>query len=200
MEAHSEILEPLPLMDGEGLDYFRRAMQSSKCLLEYGCGGSTVYAANVANVERIISVESDKAWAQKVTASIRSARSQSNVIHCDIGPVGGWGYPASSESINSFWQYMAAPWEVAASKRCLPDTVLIDGRFRVASFLYTILVCTEGTMIMFDDYFDRPEYHIVEEFIPYRERCGRMAVFEAKKNYNLHKMVQQIAKYSVIPA
>ena len=40
-------LQPVPHMDPAGLEYFKDAMSRCSCLLEYGSGGSTVYAANV---------------------------------------------------------------------------------------------------------------------------------------------------------
>jgi hypothetical protein len=34
-----------------------------------------------------------------------------------------------------------------------------------------------GTHLLFDDYTDRPEYHLVEEFIKPVQTCGRQALF-----------------------
>ena len=49
-------LSLVPVMDVKGLEFFQSAITRSKVFLEYGCGGSTAYAANVAGVESIISV------------------------------------------------------------------------------------------------------------------------------------------------
>ena len=60
-----------------------------------------------------------------------------------------------------------------------PDLILIDGRFRVLCFLTSLKFSPKGTKILFDDYRDRQFYHIVEEFCPIIDRCGRQALFES---------------------
>jgi hypothetical protein len=58
-----------------------------------------------------------------------------------------------------------------------PDCVLIDGRFRVACFLTSLLNADVGTSIIFDDYNDRRHYHVVEEVVPKIKESGRQAIF-----------------------
>ena len=54
--------------------------------------------------------------------------------------------------------------------------VLIDGRFRVACFLFSLLNAKKDSIIIFDDYMNRSEYHVVEEVLPKYEKCGRQVV------------------------
>jgi|LakMenE18May11ns_1017448.scaffolds.fasta_scaffold9924938_3 hypothetical protein len=63
----------------------------------------------------------------------------------------------------------------------LPDVVLIDGRFRVACFLASVLSATKFTQIFFDDYVDRDYYHVVEEIMKPMRFCGRQAIFEVEE-------------------
>lgn len=49
---------------------------------------------------------------------------------------------------------------------------MIDGRFRVACFLYSLLCAETGTVILFDDYSLRFRYHLVEDFCPKVESHG----------------------------
>lgn len=58
-----------------------------------------------------------------------------------------------------------------------PDLVLIDGRFRLACFLHSQLAAETGTPILFDDYTNRPQYHLVEEFCPIEQSEGRQVLF-----------------------
>ena len=44
-------------------------------------------------------------------------------------------------------------------------------------FLTSLKYAKTGTKIIFDDYFNRPEYHLVEEFVKPSEACGRQALF-----------------------
>jgi hypothetical protein len=56
--------------------------------------------------------------------------------------------------------------------------VLIDGRFRAGCFGATLLNAKDYTVILWDDYVDRPEYHLVEEVTKPVALFGRMARFE----------------------
>jgi len=67
-----------------------------------------------------------------------------------------------------------SPWQHGSVK---PDLVLIDGRFRVACFLHSLLAAEPGTPILFDDYSNRPHYHLVEESYPIEQTEGRQALF-----------------------
>ena len=66
-----------------------------------------------------------------------------------------------------------------------PDTVLIDGRFRVCCFLTTLKLADEGTRIIFDDYINRPHYHFIEKYVPRVTVCGRQCLFIKALKYNL---------------
>jgi hypothetical protein len=91
---------------------------------------------------------------------------------------------------------MVAPWQVANKLELIPDAVLIDGRFRVASFLYSLISARVGTILMFDDYLNREKYFIVENFVKLQEKHGRMGVFYVEHDYNLPEIVSTIAEYS----
>jgi hypothetical protein len=187
-----------PSMDQAGLDCFKRTLQSSQCYLEYGCGGSTVYAANTAKIKNIISIESDIDWVKQISNML--ANSNLLLEHCDIGPVKEWGFPKTKDQVENFWKYAIRPWQVAQQHNLVPDAVLIDGRFRVASFLYSLMCAKQGVTILFDDFYEpRPHYFVVEEFLPVKERQGRMAVFQVQKNYSVEKLTAKIAEYLLDP-
>jgi hypothetical protein len=194
----SEPVQPIPHMGDEGLKCFQETLKRSRCYLEYGSGGSTLYAASVAQVPIIISVESDGAWAEKVRASISVANCKVLLEHCDMGEVGDWGTPKNRDKIDNFWRYAATPWHIAKRNHLVPDTVLIDGRFRVASFLISLVTARVGTPILFDDYFDRPDYFVVEEFCQLEQRRGGMAVFLAARNFSVSDICGTIAQYSIV--
>ena len=90
---------------------------------------------------------------------------------------------------------MVLPWEIARASNIVPDTVFIDGRFRVASFLYTLVAARAGTTILFDDYVKRPEYHVVEEFCRVESTHGRLAVFRASPSWDPVQMSARLAQY-----
>ncbi len=59
-----------------------------------------------------------------------------------------------------------------------PDVILIDGRFRAACFLTALFKITKPTLVLWDDYKERPAYHEVEVLVKPAEMVGRMAIFE----------------------
>jgi hypothetical protein len=188
-----------PHMDEAGLVCFKASIAKARCYLEFGSGGSTVYACNQADVPVIISVDTDPAWVSSVTSSLqRNPSAGVAVLLCDVGEVGPWGVPNSRERVGDFWRYMSQPWEYARSNSLVPDLVLIDGRFRVACFLFSLLNARPGTIILFDDYLNRPEYFVVEKFCKLLDSHGRMARFITSTQYDVSELCAQIARYSVI--
>lgn len=185
-----------PSMDDGGLKFFISAISRSNCFLEYGCGGSTAYAANVAKVKTILSVDTSKAWIDKVSESLSHTESRLVINHCDFGELQKWGTPVNRAESAHFWRYMVTPWEAAKENNLIPDTVLVDGRFRVASFLYSLLSSRVGTLLMFDDYLDREHYFVVEKYCKLREKHGRMGVFYVEHCYSVTDLVSTIAEYS----
>lgn len=187
----------LPHMDEEGLVAFKDYLSRSRVYVEYGAGGSTFYAAKSARVPIIVSVETDPDWVELMCEELSNISVDLYLEHCDIGPVVDWGRPASNEHYRRYSSYASRPWGRVRELGVVPDTVLIDGRFRVASFLYTLLSARVGTIVMFDDYIDRPHYHVVEQFCPMLELHGRMAVFSVRHCYSLPLLVEAIAFYSL---
>ena len=61
------------------------ALKTSSFFLEFGCGGSTQVARSVSK-GRIVSVETDEAWIQKVRESVPLQEGDS-ILYADIGPV-----------------------------------------------------------------------------------------------------------------
>jgi len=188
-----------PWMDPEGLVTFKQFAEKSNCYLEFGSGGSTVYITKNTNIKTIISVDSDKKWVLDITDAIKASKKEIIIQHCDIGEVIDWGVPKNKNRIENYWQYMSMPWKYANQKNHKPDLILIDGRFRVACFLYSLLCAEINTTILFDDYTVRPEYFIVEQFCKLDHTAGRMGIFRVAKDYEITEICRSIAQYSLIP-
>lgn len=157
----------------------RSHYEQADVILEYGCGGSTVLASEMPG-KKIIAVESDRAWCDRLNGwfSIGKPASMPTLLHVDIGPVGGFGKPYSSNGFEKFPDYSLAVWDQPFFEQ--PDVVLIDGRARAACFLATIFRTKKPLTILFDDYVDRPKYHRIEKYLAPGRIVGRMAVFEAE--------------------
>lgn len=167
-------LNPNFLFDGDDF-YFKKFANSCTTYGEYGCGKSSKWVIRNTKVN-IISIETDKKWAEKVLENI-SHDDRMNLRYVDCGPVRKWGKPINSSKKENYIEYCKSMW----SKSSKPDFVLIDGRFRVCCFLISIKSAEEGTKIIFDDYIDRSEYHVVEKILKPSKIYGRQAIFTVPK-------------------
>jgi len=164
------------LFDGD--DYlFKKYLSNCKIYFEYGVGQSTIWVLE--NTECIIiSVDTDKNWINKVSIPKYKKRIKINWIN--LGDLGNWGRPKTYKYRNRFFDYIKNVWDFSIKA----DVILIDGRFRVACFLFSLLNAKSSSLIIFDDYITRPQYHVVEEILKYDEKCGRQAVFRVPNFYN----------------
>ena len=170
-EKLSKTLDVEFLFDGDD-HLFKTALEKCQAYGEYGCGKSTLWVDKYFPSVAIKSVDTSRQWVTRVNSQIESS-DEDVVVYIDVGKIGAWGRPQTFQKRHNFIQYAEALWIDEANF----DVVLIDGRFRVMCFLTCLLRCGLGTQIFFDDYVDRPHYHIVEEFLKPVDYCGRQAVF-----------------------
>ena len=85
-----------------------------------------------------------------------------------------------------------------ADSELKPDVILIDGRFRVASFLFSLMNAKEDSVIIFDDYMNRPHYHVVEEILEVYEYFGRQVIFKVPKVFNIQLAKELLQKFTYV--
>lgn len=184
--------QALKLFDGDDA-LFRSILLNTRLYGEYGCGNSTKWVlANTA--ADVIAVDSSKDWIEKIEYHFdANVLQRAKLVHVDLGELGQWGIPMSYEKRADFPQYTDTIWEQASK----PDTVLIDGRFRVCSFLTSLKYANEGTSLIFDDYVPRPRYHIIEKFVKREDTCGRQCLFivPKKSDIDLDELDIEIANF-----
>lgn len=153
------------------------AYGAARVILEYGSGGSTAMAAEMPG-KTIVSVESDRVWANGMRDWFAAHPTPSVPVihHADIGPTKDWGYPKQLRSHRKWAVYPVEIWDKPGF--VAPDTVLIDGRFRVACFLTVLLKTQSPVTVLWDDYADRPHYHRVEDLLRPVAMAGRLARFD----------------------
>lgn len=163
----------LPEAEAECL---RDAYRDARVILEYGSGGSTVFAAHQPG-KLVFSVESDRNWALDLQQKIDVADLPSETVlyHVDIGKTGRWGRPKDDRSWRHFHRYPTSIWAEPFFRQ--PEIILIDGRLRPACLVNSCLRATQPVTILFDDYGTRPMYHVVEVLVKPARMVGRMAVF-----------------------
>lgn len=155
----------------------RAAYEGAGTILEYGSGGSTVMAAELG--KRVLSVESDQAWAKMMRDwfAQNPAPGEVDVIWSDIGPTKEWGHPVDDSEWKRFARYPLEVWDLPEFAH--PDVVLVDGRFRVGCALAAAYRVTRPVALYFDDYMNRQQYHEVEDFLGRpTATAGRMVRFD----------------------
>lgn len=173
----TQIPRPILTMPAAEAEHLRQSYGAAEVILEYGSGGSTVFAAEQAG-KTIFAVESDKKWLAMLQGYFADHPPLATVHlhHGDIGPTRSWGYPKTSETFLNWPRYPITIWDLPDFVH--PDLVLIDGRFRPACFLTTLFRIKRPVTVLWDDYIDRPEYFLVEDFAKPVSLTGRMARFE----------------------
>ena len=169
-------METERLFDGDD-KLFKSYLKNCNLYFEYGVGSSTRWVLENTNSD-IIAIDTDKEWIDFVNIEVENLRTK--LIWVDLGDLTKWGRPNSYKYRNSFMDYIGGIWDFKKQA----DVILIDGRFRVACFLYSLMNSKTDSVIIFDDYFDRPWYHIIEEVISPRDKCGRQAVFKVSTVYD----------------
>ena len=167
-----------PHMSRDDMLMFYRYLAKSKSYFEFGSGGSTYQASIRENIQRIVSVESDFEWHTKLTSIIKNPCVQ--FVHCDIKTVpNNWGHPGAGSTIDEWRKYSGA---IQTFGDTGIDFILIDGRFRVACCLKCFDLMSDSCLIAFDDFLDRPHYHIVLKFYDIIEKTSdkRMVILQKK--------------------
>lgn len=189
-------------MSKEEQHAFNKAVQQSSYYLEFGLGGSTLRAIQKSTAI-IHTVESSSTWISHLR-QYRLVRANENkrlhIFHVDIGPTGDWGYPISSGSDGLFPRYSSAIFQVI--DRTQVDLALIDGRFRVACVLKTILECHENKdlRIIIHDFWNRPQYHIVLNHLNTISRVDTMGIFSVKPDVDLQAIAVDYERFQYLPA
>ncbi|MGH8137913.1 MAG: hypothetical protein ACREVV_06930 [Steroidobacteraceae bacterium] len=193
-----------PSFDTESAAYFRRQLESTRNYLEYGSGGSTILAHKLVN--NLVSVDSDAHFLADVRRKLMQDDSQAvtKLIHANIGLTQQWGMPVFTKPtrrrIRRWETYPRAPWSYYRALGLEPDLILVDGRFRVACMLESLLSVsrTNQCPILCDDYASRPHYHVVEQFA-HLSMAGRMAVLRAKESLDRIQCRRLVRQYCADP-
>ncbi len=188
---------PIVLTCGEQ-ELLKRYLYTAKNYLEFGSGGSTFLSVNFPNLN-IYSVESDQNWIKYLSSwkIIKNAIDEKRLyfIHIDIGTTGEWGFPVDLSQKNKFYRYSSDVFEQNAVKF---DTVFVDGRFRVACVLKTIMQCSDDVVILIHDYPDRDYYHVIENYLDIVDKIDNLYVFKKKLNIDYNEIESCYEEYKEI--
>ena len=163
---------------------FYRYLDNSKAYFEYGSGGSTYQASIRTNLQKIYSVESDILWHSKLKQLIPNNDKIDFIYNEMEAPPNNLGYPGKTSTPIQRKNYSDKILLLEKHKQKQIDLVLIDGRFRVACCLKCFGAVNDSCFIAFDDFFNRPHYHIVLDYYDIVEQTNdnRMVILKKKQD------------------
>lgn len=177
--------------------FLKKKLESTEYVLQYGCGDATAIACEASKVKYILAVEANKNIADSIYDTLAN-KDKLRMMYSNIGDLSESGQPINNERYKDYHQYMIFPWALADKYDAMPSLVIIDGQFKVASFLYSLVCAPEGTTILVNGYFDHPEYAVMREYALLESKHGSAAEFTVQKNYAISELTAMIAKFSVI--
>jgi hypothetical protein len=182
-QQSSELDLPLRMSKAEE-DLFAELLSTGKCYLEWGSGGSTLAAVR-SKIRQIVSVETDRAWIDRLKQNDEIARAIANnrlvFRHVDVGPVGQWGMPLGAEKLRNWPRYALDPF-VATDLNF--DVILVDGRFRIHCLLAAANCAADSATIFLHDYATRHSYTIADKYFDTLEQADSAVLLTKRRNIN----------------
>ena len=179
------------LFDGDD-QLFKSVVKTAKVYAEYGVGKSSIWVLQNTTA-KILAVDTSEHWINHVRTEANAA-DRFDVDWVDLGAIGWAGRPNNFERRSQFTDYIQSVWSRGAE----PDLVLVDGRFRVACFLYSLAKAKPGCTILFDDYTNRSKYHLVEEFIQPTGFCGRQGHFRVPETLDREAILAEADRFTYV--
>ena len=175
--------------------YFKKEIQKSKFLLEYGSGNTTLYLKK--KRIKFISIEGDRNFYNYLIKK----KLKKYVLFFDLGFVNYGSSPYLIKYKKNKIMNYAQNILKGFNKKNFPDLFLVDGRFRVLCVIYIYkyikaLKITKFKIIL-DDYITRKKQYNFVKKIFYCKTVGRFLVLYKIKN-NQIDINLQIKKYSNI--
>ena len=185
------------IMSDSERDLFDQYVKKSKLYLEFGAGGSTLRALTISKAQ-VYSIDSSQEWIQFMHRYwiVRFLENKRLFLKfMDIGPTKEWGQPDGMQSKDLFPNYSSGIFPFLQGKK--PDTILIDGRFRVACALQVIIHYhgQSGIKILIHDFWNRPEYHLVLQYLDVLNQTDTLGVFGIKKDLDITQLKAEYELY-----
>lgn len=186
---------PSNSMSGDSLSDFLAENSLGKKVLEFGSGGSTLIFAKRAS--KVVSVESDRYFANSVAGILRKQgiSNATDILWVNIGPTKSYGQPWSTLKYLMLYRYQNYSDEVFKKYPGvnLSDVVFVDGRFRVACAMNSILCIKHDFILIIDDYFDRSEYFVIDSVLGQPNiSLLNTAIFYVEKEKVSLKLVERV--------
>lgn len=179
---------------------FDKIIKRSNYFLEFGSGGSTIRSLTKSNT-KIYSVDSSLEWIQfmrKYFIVRYFEGKRLDFLHIDIGPTKEWGNPIDDSFRHLYPNFSSKIFENLNPKDL--DTIFVDGRFRVACVLNTIIHLYdvgsfEDKTIMIHDFWNRDYYHVILRYVDVIAKVETLGVFKVKETLNIIEVKKHYDHY-----
>jgi hypothetical protein len=187
-----------PLFSVNDIQLFYKYLDKASYYFEYGTGGSTYQASIRKKIKQIITVESDYIWHKQFKFLLESNNDNDNIrfIYCDLDcKPHTWGKPGPNSTINAWIEYSDQIRKIDQDTINKIDFILIDERFRVACCLKCFDLINDDCLIAFDDFLNRPEYHVVLDYYDVIDKSNDNIMAILKKKQTNSPSQELIKKY-----
>lgn len=196
---------PEPWMTDCERQLFYEILSTTKVMLEFGSGGSTIYA--LTKGIKVFSIESSF-WficMMKKSIIIRNAIKNHNLFYhyANIGTTKDYAVPLDISRGEIYWKKSIEHILSISSPMTMQyinniDTVFIDERYRVACVLNILLNFKNIQNIVIHDYTNRQQYHILDKFLLKNKEAGTLVLCSPKKNIDYEELKKYLLLYKDI--
>lgn len=187
-------MSSLPLMTNLEIQLLSSKLENAKNYLEFGAGQSTKFALSFPNINFIYSIESDFSYIKLLINDLKISdkviSGMLHILYANIGPTKDFGYPIEPPN-DKYLNYTTNIWNNLPKDF---DTILIDGRFRIATTLLSILYINNISTILIHDLNNRPAYHKVLEFVDILDSADSLIACKPKQTIDYKRLNQVIAE------
>lgn len=196
----------VPHMSWQERNLWSRTLSQATTYMEFGGGGSTVWALQHYQKLRVHTVDSHPGWIKKLRKMpvVRQALAEGRLVlkHANIGPVKAWGYPKFKSTQRHWPCYSDEIYKAKESSHW--DVVFVDGRFRVACMLKAVDALrkrpgADGVRIVTHDYNNRQQYWPVENFLQRVNSADTLVVFKIRPAISDAHLQTVINQYESVP-
>ena len=185
-----------PIMTDLERELFINTIKNSKYYLEFGGGGSTFLILKSTDA-KVICVEGDINWINHMRMNYfiyeQELLCRLKFYFVYIGKIRDTSYPIDDSEYDKYPNYSSKVFEYIDKEKI--DTVFIDGRFRVACALQSIINLNKNAVIIIHDFFDRDYYHILLNYLEVINKADTLGVFKIKENINYDEIKELIKQY-----
>jgi protein O-GlcNAc transferase len=187
-----------PVFQTHDKPLFYEYLDKANIYFEFGSGGSTYQATTRKNIKTVISVESDLEWHNKLKDTLKNNTNVKFIYNeMDTKP-NTWGNPGPNSTIAQKINYSNQIVLLDKTLATNIDFMLIDGRFRVACCLKSFNVINNDCIIAFDDFINRPQYHVILDYFDVINKSASNIMVFLKKKADCTVPKELIEKYEII--